>query len=102
MLSGAWLMVPIIFAGLTYGVNLHFVTTILPSHLGLDGIYKNLNYGKIGATMGGLLSGLWVSQIAVNDRYIEFGFYILAIGSAFLVLLPLCARAIFARYEQSQ
>ena len=51
---------------------------------------------------GGVLSGLWVSQIAVNDRYIEFGFYMLAIGSAFLVLLPLLAKAIFARYEQSQ
>lgn len=99
VLSGLTVMVPIFFAGAIYGVNLHFVTTVLPSFLSLNGIYRNLNFGKIGATVGALISGLWVAQISIDKTYIELGFYILAIGAAFLVLIPLSARLFFNKHS---
>ena len=82
-----WGTVPIAIAGITYGVNLHLVTTILPTFLGLGGLYKNLNYGKIGATIGGLISGAWVALITTAHTNLDQAFMMLAIGAFVLAAM---------------
>ena len=86
-LDGMAKIVPILGAGLTYGINLHLVTTILPSFLNIDKIYKDLNYGKIGATCGALISGIWVASLSTTNAGFENGFIALSLGSLGLAFL---------------
>lgn len=61
-------LILLLFSGFLYAVNLHLVTTQLPSLLEIDHIYSSLNYGRISGGMGSAVSGLWVGWFA-NSQY---------------------------------
>jgi len=92
-----WGTVPIAIAGITYGVNLHLVTTILPTFLGLGGLYKNLNYGKIGATIVGLISGAWVALITAAHTNLDLVFMMLANGAFVLAAMIIIVKILYSR-----
>ena len=97
MTGDVWGTVPIAIAGITYGVNLHLVTTILPTFLGLGGLNKNLNYGKIGATIGGLISGAWVVLITAAHTNLDLAFMMLAIGAFVLAAMIMSVKILYSR-----
>lgn len=92
ILIDGWLPVlPLLIAGLIYGANLHFVTTILPTYLNMHHIYEDLNLGKIGATIGALISAIWVGHFSVTSNLIDKAFLVISAASLCLACaLTIC------------
>lgn len=82
----------ILLFGIIYGINLHLVTTMLPSFLHIENIFKNMNYGRVAASLGFMFSGLYVGYFSSSHFDIINFYYIMSFGSFVISLFIILSK----------
>ena len=93
----------LLFSGVMYSINLHLVTTQLPSFFKLQSIYSNINLGLIFGGLGGVISGIWVGRLASSEGDVLNLLSVMGTLSVLLALLIiallLIARPLFRKLK---